>query len=512
MNFGLSEQKSVEGNGGLHEKLAEDIEAVPTQRSGDIQSLQAKSNMGINVVYSDGIAHIYVSDYSSKVLFRDSVTPCINQLEKVMPVRVHGVPPCLIPDAFELVVPDKVGVFLECCNPCSLKGICKGFPKEILSTIDRKDLVELRPFESPLREVGIEVNRACLFTCPFCFYKNFYEKEDRGFVAKEKILGLLDEMSAHGVSLVRFFGGDPVLRSDFPEIIEYAKGKGLFTIVNTNGLFRDAASRSRILACADSVIISVHGCDEHSEKILTGRGDLLIPVLASLRSILKSIPQKVVVSTLLTTFLLNNKERYGRLFERLGVQSWFVSRPLFTSNEIEQHQWLNICSQDIKDFADFASGWMEKTKMMVVLNNLPFCMLEKKDWGVISHNAQTNSMTRLFYDVNGFFKTGPSDGHIGVFMNAKSKSKDIVSEGQGKETSKQEFRGDFMDGRRNLGSDLMEAWRKSPFRVLGNGAPVPRECLACSVYLQCLGGSRTQAMSSFGSIDARDPWMVGPIK
>ena len=465
------------------------------------------------VEYRDGCAHVVVKSFPENINVQDWIMPLINRLEQRNPVRVHGLSPCLIPDAFELVVPDEEGVRHSTCGACTLKNLCKGFPKEFLQNNPEPS----KPFEPVLREVGIEVNRACLFKCPFCFYQNFYEKEDKGFVPKDKILSLLDQMSANGVSLVRFFGGDPVLRSDFPEIIEYAKARGLYCIVNTNGLFRSEESKKRIVAAADSLIISVHGCDEHSEAVLTGRGDLLGQVLASVYTLLKEHPDKVVVSTLMTTFLVINKERYSNLFMQLGVRSWFISRPLFTVQEIQKYPWLDVQVQEIRDFSSFAARLMHQTGMRVVVNNLPLCMLDKSDRCVVQHNAQVNSMTRLFYDVNGFFKTGPSDGHIGVFMNGQ----DVKVQGDQNVANSQkvvspqlvdEIVYNLLDGRRNLGSDMMRAWEHNPFRVVGDGACVPKECLSCREYLQCLGGSRTQAMAFSGRMDSPDPLMVGPIQ
>ncbi|PIY82331.1 MAG: heme biosynthesis protein, partial [Candidatus Omnitrophica bacterium CG_4_10_14_0_8_um_filter_44_12] len=46
---------------------------------------------------------------------------------------------------------------------------------------------------------------------------------------------MIDSIKKAKISIVRFTGGEPLLRNDIFELIKYAKSKGLKIRLNTNG-------------------------------------------------------------------------------------------------------------------------------------------------------------------------------------------------------------------------------------------------------------------------------------
>lgn len=421
--------------------------------------------------FEDGVFHISVPHPISQWIVRSSLIPLINRMEVRFPVAVHGVPYCLLPDAFELVVDDSGGVKQKICSICSLKDRCSGFSGE-----SGADANCSRPFAPSLREVGIELNRSCLFRCGFCFFKDDPDVSKR-IMPKEAVFKLLDELKESGVHAVRFFGGDPVLRPDFIEILKYAGSRSLFTIVNTNGVFKTASDEKNIFAAADLLIISLHGHDEESQGVLTGRPDLFKSVLLSIRRIASAHPDKLMVSTLITEEFERNRDRYLELLYRLGVRRWSLNRQLFSPEDSTHCDYLVKDKESFIALAHWAKRASEEKKIRIILNDLPHCLLKDDERFLVSHNAQTNSMTRLFCDISGFFKPTPSY-------------------------------------KMDLGNDLAKAWDASPMRWPGQQSgqpPVPKECLSCKLLMRCLGGSRSMAYLATGRLDGKDPFMIGPI-
>jgi len=415
----------------------------------------------------DGVCHIHVKEGVSPGSIRSGIMPFVNRIEARFPIAVHGVPYCFLPDAFELIIDDGCGKRMESCSDCSLRDVCSGFP--VGSAIAEGDPIVFAP---SLREVGIELNRSCLFRCGFCFFRED-SKESRRVMPKEDVFKILDELRDMEVHAARFFGGDPVLRPDFLDILDYAKSKGLFTIINTNGVFNSLSEGSKIISTADLLIISLHGHDAKSQGDLTGRPDLFRDVLMSIRRIASACPEKLMVSTLVTGEFERNKDRYLELLCRLGVKRWSLNRQLFSPERSDS------CVDLVRDKGSFIAlaHWAKKVSkergILIVLNDLPHCLLEEGERSLVTHNAQTNSMTRFFCDIRGFFKPTPSFS---------------------------------MD----LGKDLAKAWKDSPMRW-SSEPPIPKECRSCKVLMRCLGGSRSMAYLSTGKLDGKDPFMVGPI-
>jgi len=86
---------------------------------------------------------------------------------------------------------------------------------------------------APLR-VQIEITGRCNLKCTFCYQGQAY-KAAREELSLSEIKSIIDQI--HPFSLLTFSGGEPLLRSDAYEIIEYALAKGHFCNIITNGVF-----------------------------------------------------------------------------------------------------------------------------------------------------------------------------------------------------------------------------------------------------------------------------------
>lgn len=80
----------------------------------------------------------------------------------------------------------------------------------------------------------------------------------------EVLIRLIDELAAAGCARLGFWGGEPLLRADLGRLLDHARGRGLWTTMDTNGyLF---PRRVRELGSLDHVVFSLDGRAEHHEQ------------------------------------------------------------------------------------------------------------------------------------------------------------------------------------------------------------------------------------------------------
>ncbi|MFX1393849.1 MAG: radical SAM protein, partial [Promethearchaeota archaeon] len=78
---------------------------------------------------------------------------------------------------------------------------------------------------------GITYN--CQLKCPHCCVGN-YENEPNKELTTKEVKDVLDQ--AAKAFIVNFFGGEPTMRSDLMELIQYASERSLYVFCDSNGL------------------------------------------------------------------------------------------------------------------------------------------------------------------------------------------------------------------------------------------------------------------------------------
>lgn len=79
----------------------------------------------------------------------------------------------------------------------------------------------------------ISVTNKCPSNCSYC---NIPKREQRELTLDE-IKSLLDQIVAMGTQRVGIWGGEPLIRDDIGEIIDYAVSKGLYVTLDSNGYY-----------------------------------------------------------------------------------------------------------------------------------------------------------------------------------------------------------------------------------------------------------------------------------
>lgn len=168
----------------------------------------------------------------------------------------------------------------------------KGFSrKEII------DLIWSRP-----NFAQVELTRNCNYRCKFCFENcDVLDKyEDK---PPEMWKEVIDKLYNLGIKKIHFSGGENFLYKYFMDIVKYAKEKGLYNLINTNG----SIDISEILNYSDEFVFSLHGYGKVNDKI-TGLKGSFERIINNIEKALKA-GKKVSVNTVLIKENFNNYEK-----------------------------------------------------------------------------------------------------------------------------------------------------------------------------------------------------------
>lgn len=111
--------------------------------------------------------------------------------------------------------------------------------------------------ENKVYTIQIESNLACPQGCLYCYAssKDAPMKE----LGRGDIIAVLDSAAEMGVRAIDWLGGDPLLRSDWYELMQYAMDKGLRNNIWTSGMpLSDMDVAKKAVEVSDGGFISVH--------------------------------------------------------------------------------------------------------------------------------------------------------------------------------------------------------------------------------------------------------------
>lgn len=101
--------------------------------------------------------------------------------------------------------------------------------------------------------IGWELTNRCNLKCKYC---DAWRTESVELPTKT-IFSMIDELKSLGTGFISFTGGEPLLREDLGEIIDYCKDNSMHTSVNSNGF--ELKQKFSSIKNTDLVIMSLDG-------------------------------------------------------------------------------------------------------------------------------------------------------------------------------------------------------------------------------------------------------------
>lgn len=145
------------------------------------------------------------------------------------------------------------------------------------------------------------VAHQCNLKCKFCFGPIISKPQCLTTASAQLII---NKLAAEGYKSLVFTGGEPLLRSDIIELIKYAKQKGLYTILHTNGVLVTTDFIQQVAGILDQINLPLDGNDVKTNDAMRTNGHF--NKIISLLGQLKNKDIKIIISTVATKKNLKN--------------------------------------------------------------------------------------------------------------------------------------------------------------------------------------------------------------
>lgn len=164
-------------------------------------------------------------------------------------------------------------------------------------------------------KVYIELTRKCNLRCSICYNKSGPQLKDE--LSKNELFNLFDQLEKAGTFEIRFTGGEPTTRPDFFELVNYAKSKGFFVSVGTNGVWDDTILKKISSSGLDMVIISLEGRQKINDQI-RGKGNYK-KAIKSISYLSKYSTKMMRMNMTLAKYNIKEIDHIAKLADKYGV-------------------------------------------------------------------------------------------------------------------------------------------------------------------------------------------------
>ena len=135
---------------------------------------------------------------------------------------------------------------------------------QIIPLLDNLVAVPDDCLAAPAR-VYFELTRRCNLACQTCFNNSHRPLADE--LTTSEIYAVLDELDRLGTFEIRLTGGEPTEHPDFREIIAYARARGFYISLGTNGVYDDRKRSWIYEAGVDWFIVSLDGTADINDRV-----------------------------------------------------------------------------------------------------------------------------------------------------------------------------------------------------------------------------------------------------
>lgn len=317
-------------------------------------------------------------------------------------------------------------------------------------------------------EVVIEVTGKCNFDCEGCF--NRYSFADHGRNQQEsnqQIKKIIQAVAEAGVKVVRFTGGEPLLRPDIFELIQFAHDLSLVVRLNTNASLIRPGHMTLLDRYIDSVLVSFNGFDAQSDERWTKRKGSYQEKMQGL-ALLAETKVKLRLGTVLTPYNIQNLEKIFQQVSSLNPYQWEVYREISEGKEDVLKEYLPKILDQLLSYS------VRMGSLVKIANAIPFCLADREKMSLLSLGAIAD------------------DGHSRFVIDPRGHSKPSY----------------FINVNIGRPEDIQSCWNHPFMKDMRQLKMIPERCRKCEYVLSCKGGSRYKAWVVNGSYKARDPLML----
>lgn len=336
-----------------------------------------------------------------------------------------------------------------------------------------------------LKEVHFDITSRCNLKCLHCYQKPYLSK-DTGEMQTNEIKSLIDQLAKMNIGKLVISGGEPFLREDLIEIIDYAFKKGIIVpTVFTNGtILNDSLVKICNYDKPISLAVSLDGYNENINDFIRG-SDSFKRTIKFLNYILisqkKGSKVKIVIDTMIHPKNFENLQEMFLFLSKLGVQRWRASLPRNQGSFTENQNKLKI---------ELDKVFFEYEKFIL--------------W----YLKEGRKISSIDIQIESFFRTALIERKKAVFFKEDSccceyKKRALAIKPNGDVVGCTAFTNLIIGSLKQ--KSIKEIWRSQQMQQLKQiRISDIKECANCEYVYLCGTGCRRMALSGKGSLNAKD--------
>ncbi|PCI61726.1 MAG: heme d1 biosynthesis radical SAM protein NirJ [Gammaproteobacteria bacterium] len=339
--------------------------------------------------------------------------------------------------------------------------------------------------------------RRCNLHCQHC-YSTSLDIDFKDELTTEQIKATIDDLKVAQVPVLIFSGGEPLLRPDIFEISAYAKAKGFYVALSTNGTLINKDNIEQIKAANYQYVgISIDGLEEFHDHFRRQKGSFKTSMAAI--KLCKQAGIKVGMRLCLTKDNFTDLPAMLDLMDEYQVDKFYLSH-------------LNYSGRGKRSAENDAMFNMTKQAMILLFERAWQHIGQGRDSDFVTGNNDADGAFLLQWATEKFASTHPArlaklvqslinwgGNSSGINVANIDNTGTIHPDTYWWEHAIGNVKTDkFSDIWQNTQDPLMLGFRQKP-------RPVKGRCSRCQYLAICGGNTRTRAFAQTGDVWAEDP-------
>ena len=192
--------------------------------------------------------------------------------------------------------------------------------------------------------VAWQITNECNLACLHCIEESGPGKAFKDELARDEVMGVIDQLMEHEVPYLSFSGGEPMLHPHFFEMVERVTSRGSQLKVETNGHYLTVENCARLNDLGvKAVQVSLDGATSATFGRMRVRGDFDRTVEGIRNLAAAGVPIEVNFSP--ASFNIHEAARIVDFAHELGAFSFYSGRTMFTGNAVKAWRHLEVTDE-----------------------------------------------------------------------------------------------------------------------------------------------------------------------